>query len=366
MTTIPVGGSLEAGTTLIPKNNIKASFHYKRDSHSDRNRVYTLGSGNSAKTVYPPWAQDDNATISAGLEDTIDFTKNFYSIAGISYDRMEGLRANKWVYNGTNTTPIKHNFDTTTSNSWNPQIGFFYLISDTGKLHASIEKKTRFPTMKEKYSWGLPSSGKQTIENPNLKPEESINYEVGYEDLFFKDLRFKVALFHNNISDAIESVTFREGGTQYTQNQNISKVKQYGIETGVTYSFFDFLETGFNYTYLDRRNKARDLTVGGYKLTSVPVHKFFSYARYATPLKGLSVQGSLEYNTKRYSTTDGASASIARAFSVVNTKAMYKMNKVDGLTVEAGINNLFDRNYELVAGYPEPGRTYFMGMRYNF
>jgi hypothetical protein len=31
--------------------------------------------------------------MSAGMEDTIDITKRFYVIAGVSYDRIEGLRA---------------------------------------------------------------------------------------------------------------------------------------------------------------------------------------------------------------------------------------------------------------------------------
>jgi len=34
-------------------------------------------------------------------------------------------------------------------------------------------------------------------------------------------------------------------------------------------------------------------------------------------------------------------------------------------SIEAGINNLADRNYALVEGYPEPGRNYFVNLSYR-
>jgi iron complex outermembrane receptor protein len=34
-------------------------------------------------------------------------------------------------------------------------------------------------------------------------------------------------------------------------------------------------------------------------------------------------------------------------------------------SVEAGINNITDRNYTLVEGYPEAGRNYFINLVYR-
>lgn len=96
-------------------------------------------------------------------------------------------------------------------------------------------------------------------------------------------------------------------------------------------------------------------------MTDVPEHKFFSYAKYMTPfLDGLSLFGSLEYNTYRWSSDNDK----AGCFALVNLKASYNIKK--GLIVEAGINNLFDRYYEYTVGYPEPGRILFANMRYSF
>ena len=37
-----------------------------------------------------------------------------------------------------------------------------------------------------------------------------------------------------------------------------------------------------------------------------------------------------------------------------------------GLTAQAGIKNLFDRNYYYTAGYPEAGRNWYLNLRYRF
>ena len=36
------------------------------------------------------------------------------------------------------------------------------------------------------------------------------------------------------------------------------------------------------------------------------------------------------------------------------------------MTLDTGINNLFDKEYEYVKGYPMPGRNFYVGIRYNY
>jgi iron complex outermembrane receptor protein len=37
-----------------------------------------------------------------------------------------------------------------------------------------------------------------------------------------------------------------------------------------------------------------------------------------------------------------------------------------GLDLQAGVKNLFDRNYFYVAGYPEIGRNWYFNVRFRF
>ncbi|OPX95292.1 MAG: FhuE receptor precursor [Syntrophorhabdus sp. PtaB.Bin006] len=345
------GGSIEAGTTLIPRNNLKFAAHFKRDTHKEYNRRDRNGN-------MEPEQRADDALLSLGAEDTIDITKKLYVIAGVSYDKQDGLRAQEWDdrYRSGRIRGRLLRFDPDDTDAWNPQFGLFYLMTETGKLHASVEKKTRFPSIKDRYS----STFGSRIANPSLKPEKAVNYEVGYEDVFLKKIRFKTTVFYNDITNQFQNVRVPDPdnpGSTVQQQQNIGKVEQYGMELEALISVTKDLEGGFNYTYLYRDNRS-----SSDKLTSVPENKFFMYAKYETPIKNLSLLGDIEYDSMRWCSSDGSTR--AKGFVVANAKAMYEIIK--GLKVEAGVSNVFDKDYELSDGYPEAGRNYFMNLRYSF
>jgi len=332
------GGSLEAGTTLIPRNNVKMAFHYKEDYHKEHNEP-------------DPYANYKDETWSAGLEDTLQIVDKLYTIFGVSYDSLTTVKAEEY----NSTTKRFSDFPRDTKSAWNPQIGFFYDLTDTAKLHATVAKKTRLPNMKDKYSY---KSGK-AIPNPELKPEKSINYELGYQDTFFKKIGLKTAIFYSDITDMVLLTTVPDPnnpGKTTGQNQNIGDVRRYGAELGVSGSILSNLDGGFNYTYIWSDNRT-DST----RITDIPKHKFAAFAKY-TPFKRLALTADIEYNSQRYSSSDGIE--VARAFAVANCKAAYEFLK--GLTIEGGVSNIFDRDYSLSEGYPEAGRSFYSNLVYRF
>ena len=66
-----------------------------------------------------------------------------------------------------------------------------------------------------------------------------------------------------------------------------------------------------------------------------------------------------EYNSLRYSTSYGTKAP---EFTVFNTMIAGQVWKY--ISVEAGVNNIFDKNYMLTEGYPEEGMNFFMTLRF--
>jgi len=73
------------------------------------------------------------------------------------------------------------------------------------------------------------------------------------------------------------------------------------------------------------------------------------------------IQVNGEYNSSRYSTSYGTRSG---AFSLFNGLVSYRVWRY--FSVEGGVNNIFDRNYQLVEGYPEAGRNYFVSLRYRY
>lgn len=331
------GASLELGTPLIPDNLLKVALHYKLDVHREHNEG-------------DPIQRFEDQMLSAGLEDTITFSDAFYAIAGISYDTIKALDAQDKTSSGTLV-----DFPMETTEGINPQIGLFYRLTEKSTLHAAISQKTRLPTIKDRFSY---KNGKG-IPNPELDPEKSINYEIGYADHRFERVQWKGTLFFNDVSDYIQSMTVTDpddSSSTKLQNQNIGDVELSGVELEATLQLSDALVLGCNYTFTHADNKSDDS-----ELTNIPKHKLVPSLRY-TFAGRLSTLLNAEIYSDRYSSSDGKR--VADSFTVANIKFAYDFG--NGFLAEAGMNNIFDADYELEEGYPEAGRTVFSNLRYTF
>jgi iron complex outermembrane recepter protein len=333
------GLSVEAGTTLIPINNIKAALHYKEDYHKEHN-------------LPNPYQNFKDEIYSLGLEDTVQITNRLYSILGASYDSVKTIEAED-SYNST--TGTFGYFPKDSAHAFNPQIGLFYDLTDSAKIYSTVADKSRLPTIKDKYSYRLGTA----LPNPYLKPETSTNYEIGYQDTFLKKIAVKTDLFYSDVTDMILLVRVHDPnnpGMATNQNQNINNVERWGAELEITAPIMYTLESGFNYSYIFIDNRTNSD-----KITDIPRHKLFAYARYM-PLERLSMLADIEYNTDRYSSTDGVQT--VGSFTLTNFRATYEI--VKDVKIEGGVLNIFDRDYAMSEGYPMPGRSYLVNMCYTF
>ncbi|MFJ7567723.1 TonB-dependent receptor plug domain-containing protein [Herminiimonas sp. NPDC097707] len=332
------GGSIEYGTKLSNSNTLKLALHLKEDVHREHDND-------------DPQQRSEDRTTSFSVEDTHKLTNELDLIVGASYDKRHEKQGQKY-------DPARgvYNFPVKDSSAFNPQAGLIYHTSQTGNAYLTVARKSRFPTIKQRYSGGLGSA----IPNPNLSVERAVNYQLGISEKLTQKVRVDAAIFYSDITNMMQSNkvpgTVCDGLVLCNQLQNIGKVSSKGIELGLTATATHTLELGGNYTYLDRQNKSDSKL-----LTDAPAHKLFTYAKWAaTP--SMNVIGSAEYNSKRYSTDTGTR--IARGFSMINAKLSYALQK--DVTLEAGVNNLLDRNYAHSEGFYEEGRNFFANLNYRF
>lgn len=334
-----VGGSAEYGTSVIAKNELKFAFHYKKDVHRENN-------------LNEPVREMADQVFSFSSEDSYAFNTKFSATGGVNLNVRNSLVAQDY----NSTTKLVSNFPSNSNSAFNIQAGLFYRVSAAGKVFVTVAKKTRFATTKDRYSYKMGTA----IPNPDLKAENAVNYELGYTDVLFKKLKLQSSLFYSNLHNVIQSVNNVKYDTTQrkwlSQEQNTQKAEYYGAEVGVDYSAFNNLAIGFNYTYLRQNN----LSNSAVKFTNVPDHKVFGYVQFGL-FKAAYLLASIEYNSKRYSTTYGA---ISKEFSLVNIKGHTSLWKY--FSAEAGMNNAFDKNYTLTEGYPEQGRNYFINFIYNY
>lgn len=334
------GTSAEYGTVLAGNNTLKFAAHFKDDVHREHNQ------GN-------PIQQFKDRTTSFGVEDTQQLGDKLELVAGISRDTRDTLQAENYVANKI------VDFQKDNATAWNPQIGLFYHLSSSDEVHATVSRKSRFPTIKDRYSYRLGTA----IPNASLGAETSTNYELGSSRSFGETTRLTGAVFFHDVQSMIQSVAITPAtqcgttATTCTQMQNIGNVQTKGFELGITNAPTTSLEIGANYTLLERSNISNPNII----LIDVPRQKLLAYSKWNVTAP-LSVLGSVEANSERYSSSDGTR--IAAGFGIANLKAMYQIDKA--WSAEAGVNNLLDKNYMLTEGYPMEGRNYFVNTTFKF
>lgn len=102
-------------------------------------------------------------------------------------------------------------------------------------LRASCATAFVLPTLSQLYVWSS-QSGQTTKPNPDLVPEEAVNYEVGARystDRWDIDL----SLYTMNAEDYIEVVSVTGDPEVAYQYQNISEVRSSGIELALSYTY---------------------------------------------------------------------------------------------------------------------------------
>ncbi|QKY08454.1 TonB-dependent receptor plug domain-containing protein [Janthinobacterium lividum] len=321
------GGAVELESFRLAAHSLRFVASYKADEHQELD----------AKGVRTTWYKDALWTL--GAEDSIALNAATELSLGVS---RNALRPDT-VYSAGNAYTLPENQSAT-----DMQAGLFHKMGPEAKVYATVARKSRLPTLKDRYSQRLGTY----IENPNLRAEEALNYEVGYQTSV-RGLALDAALFYSDVKDKIQSVANVAGVR--AQMRNAGRAHISGAELGLRGSAGAWLDFGGNYTYTEMKNVS-DRAI---RLTDVPRHKLTAHA-VLHAARQLDVVAIAEANSGRWV----SNTLELGGFATVNLKAVYR--PLPALTLEAGVSNLADRNYALADGFPSAGRTWLANAQYQF
>jgi len=252
------------------------------------------------------------------LQDQINLGNKFFTTLGIRVDDHELF--------GTETTY---------------KISTAYLIPETGtRLKASWGTGFKAPSLYQLYS---------SYGDINLQPEESRSYDIGYEQSFLDNKLFlNLVYFHNKIKNLIQ--------WSMMKYRNIGKAKTKGVEAEFTFSPFEDLKIGINYTYLDCKNE-----ITGKKLARRPEHEISLNINYRFLDKG-NLNISTSYVGSRWD--DSANTKKLKRYAKVDLTVTYDLTK--NFQVFARAENLFDKDYMQIRGYEMPGASFYAGVKAIF
>jgi vitamin B12 transporter len=215
------------------------------------------------------------------------------------------------------------------------------------KLKASYGTGFKAPTLSELFV-NFPSFG--FFGNPNLKPEESQGYDIGFEQpLFNNRVRVGATYFNNNITNLIDSTA--------TSFINVGRAKTRGVESFATVALTDRIDLRVDYTYTGAIDEDT-----GLELLRRPKNKVSVTAGWR-PIDPLTLSGTLIAIGDFADTNRDGSIPylIAPGYAVVNLAATYKLD--EHVDLFARVDNLTNTQYQNPTGFMQPGLGVYAGMR---
>lgn len=346
------GGNVEAGTEIFAGDMLKATFFYRRDNHDEWQQIYS-------PKFLEPHQLDVEDTYSVAAENTWHATEQLDVVAGVSYDWRHLLKAQDFVDPTTATgTGTFINYPLADGSALNGQAALIWNPTDTSSYYFNVSDRTRFPTVMERFSTRFGTAAS----NPGLKTERAANFEIGTKQTLGA-WQLNGSVYYSDVTNAIESVILPPPapvGT--TQSQNVGHGAYYGFEAETLGQLTDDLSLGANYTYL-MRHIHTPANVAGFQLTGVPTHKAFVWLNWEA-MPNLTVTPNLSLASNRWtSNTAGTLYYKSGAFALLGVTLNYRIS--DKFDINAGMKNIVDQNYQLVGGFPEQGRTFFVGLRFR-
>ncbi|MGD2138292.1 MAG: TonB-dependent receptor [Gammaproteobacteria bacterium] len=226
-----------------------------------------------------------------------------------------------------------------------------YQLPATGmRLKGSYATGFKAPTLVQLYGISATSFGPFTG-NPDLKPETSEGWELGFEQtLASPDTRFGATYYRNDIEDLI---TFSD---DFSTNINRNEVKTWGIEAFLDTRLSARLSAGVDYNHTLATDEAT-----GEALRRRPLNKAVTHLDY-TARRELTLTAEGIFIGKRYDTDPVTAARIRRGgYFIANLAASWTLSHQWELF--GRIDNLFDRDYEEPAGFEQPGTGIYAGVR---
>jgi iron complex outermembrane receptor protein len=209
----------------------QAKYEYPRGVKTNVG-VYNIGDDRSDDTT------DENIYAVYG-EYKYAFTNSISATANLRYDNIN------LDYIDYASNNFKKDF-----NIYSYRLGMNYQMSEGSTLFLNYSTGFRAPTITQLFAGDVSTWG-STQNNPDLKPEESLNYEVGIRALL-NNIKYEASIFQLDRNEFIMKTSGNYGDTDTTDMwDNIGGARHRGLELSVVGNIIDSLSFNMAYTYLD-------------------------------------------------------------------------------------------------------------------
>ena len=255
-------------------------------------------------------------------------------------------------------------------------IGLINSPTDEWKLSVLLSTGFRTPNVDDLSKVFESSVGTIIIPNSDLKPEQTVNTELGITKLFGSKAMWENTVYYTHFTNAIVTDKFKYNGadsilfdgtlSQVMANQNKSEAYIFGFTTNFKSQCSEhfLFSLMLNYTYGRVKTDSVDVPLdhippfmANLKLTYTN-NKFRSdfFVNY-NGWKNIKDYSSSGEDNEQYATIKGMPA-----WFTLNLRAAYDLNKF--ISIQAGVENILDTQYRTFAsGINGAGRNFYTSLR---
>jgi hemoglobin/transferrin/lactoferrin receptor protein len=282
-------------------------------------------------------------------------------------------------------------------------IGLVYSPKKDTRISLSFSTGFRTPNIDDlaKVFESNTAAAQVVIPNANIKPEYTINTDISYAQKFGGKFGIELTAFYTLLRNALVKAPFRLNGqdsivyngvkSQVLANQNSNRGLLYGFSASLSYDITSnfSLTSDVSYTYGQFNTNPAELSNvyekqpnGSYRLvkrnvSSKPLDHIppvigktslvYQHTKWRAELfvayngwKRLDQYNADGEDNQQYATADGMPSWVT-----INWRGSYNITKL--MNLQAGVENIFDRNYRSFAsGFSAPGRNIYLSLRVNW
>jgi len=235
--------------------------------------------------------------------------------------------------NAVATGGLRLNHHTVYGSEISPQLGAALPLSAWTTVRASSARGFRSPTIRELYLFPAPT--------PDLQPERSWSNEISVLHAFGRSATVEAAIFRNEGSNLIRTA----GRFPNLTLSNSGEFVHRGAELAVGVAPLAGMEVNLSYGYLD----------SGETTLSHPEHQLHGSLRYA--YRSITANFGVQHVAGIHA-ADGAELRLPD-YTVANARLATMVH--GNVSVYISGENLFGESYQVMAGYPMPGRVLSVG-----
>lgn len=323
---------------------------------------------------------NDQHSLSVGgsynSEELTDLTTNQISdLTQMDGDQWSLFAEDEWriVNDFAVTAGLRYDDDEVFGGHWSPRLYGVWTLGARDTVKGGISTGFRAPGLREiTPEWGQVSRGGNVYGNPDLEPEESVNYELGYYKQWHHG-QANITVFYNEFKDKITRVECPQticdaGPNQFgslpTTRVNVDEAETQGVEISASHNFSRAFKISGNYTYTDSEQKSGEYA--GQPLNQLPKHLIQVSMDYRWS-KRTGSWLRVHYRGEESQPVQGPSRGslVAPSYTLTDLGVNYALTR--DIKLSAGIYNVFDEEITSEEyGYVEDGRRLWLSAAFDF